>query len=390
MKNTQRFCEYDTSLSLWLDDPHDPAVKATYDLLVAHLRGRGFSIDNDQTVAPCIRANYHKGNKGALEFKMNTSGRCLEINFFQNVVRENRNGGEYDFDKRQKMPFLIGKQYDLERNKIAAFMAGLGYTLTTKPKTSGMDKIIERRAELNAFQGKDMYNRPVGSYNSETATKDTVKDGDTVYFKGRDMRWYVGTAYHNINNMWWILLSNDEVANVASFDLHHALPAGFPRGRQFSDDDRLKRQMSAMHKAVARGDLKQVAVLRALLTPAESFYVLSLKHTKRADRHIQLWGQSGNGYTYHIACAGKYSRDEIMAHMGYYNSGSDIAVDAETVERLVTMCDKDDRDIGASTPTLRNTPKNWQKLLENVIVTPKYAEMPEIFTTKAGKMRKAA
>lgn len=384
--NAPRFTEYDTTLSLWLDDPKDPAVKATRDKLIDHLRSRGFHIENDQSVDKIIRDDFHCGNKGALEVYIHASGRCLQIDFFQNVVRKNPNGGRYDFERRQKMPFMIGKQYELERNKIAALMAGLGFPLASKIQRQGMDEINFNRAEHEAFQRRA---RTIPEpYNSVTATKGTVHDGDTVYFRHWNKRWSAGTAYHNINNMWWVLLPCGSVTNIASFEFHHDVPAGGLKGRAFSDGDRKKKQMAAVLRAEARKDSGKIAVLRTLLTPEHSYYVISLKHTRRADAHITLWGQSDSGYQYHISAAGKYSRDEIMAHPGHYNSGENIAVDAETVERIVTMCDKTDRDVGRS-PTLRNTPHNWHKLLAAVIATPKYSVIPEIFTTKAGKKKKA-
>ncbi|PUA17309.1 hypothetical protein [Glaciimonas sp. PCH181] len=384
-----RFTEHDTSLNLWLDDPKDPAVKATRDQLVDHLSARGFHIENDQSVDALIRDDYHTGNKGALEFNLNLCGRHLEIIFFQNVVRENRAGGEYDFDKREKMPFLIGMQYELERAKIATLMAGLGYALQVKVKRQGMAEITHRRDEL-AEQHRGIYDKQPESRNSTTATKDTVRDGDAIYFRNHDKRWFSGTAYYHINNMWWVLLPCGEVMNIASFELRHTAPEAGLKGQHFNDDDRKKKQMAAIHQAVARKNMRKIEVLRASLTPENSYYVLSLKHTNRTDAHITLWGQSGCGYRYSIAAAGKYSRDEIMAHLGHYNGGDNIAVDAETVERLVTMCDKTDRDLERQAPTLRNTPSNWHKLIASAIATPKHDVIPEVFRTKSGKKRKAA
>lgn len=390
MSNTPSFTEHDTSLNLWLDDPADPAVKATHDALVDHLRGRGFDIELDQKVDPIIREGYHRGNKGALEVTIRRCGRCVELAFFQNVVRENRNGGEYDFDKRQKMPFLLGKLYELERGKIGAMMAGLGFPLIIKPKRKGMAWVDHRRAELAAFH-RNHYAQPPETYNTVSAVKGvSVYDGSTVYFRSWSKRWQIGVAFHNINNMWWVLLPCGTVTNIASFDLHLTKPDANLKVRYFNDDDRKKRQMASLQRADKIKETNKIEALRAMLTPAHGFYVLSLKHTKRSDGHITLWGQSGSGYRLSIAGAGKYPREEILAHLGHYNNGENIAVDAETVERLVTMCDKTDRDIGGAAPTLRNNPHNWYRLLAATIAKPKYDVIPEILTTKSGKRRKTA
>lgn len=232
---TPRFTEHDTSLHLWLDDPKDPAVMSTRDQLVTHLRSRGFHVENDQSVNEIIRDGYHVGHKGSLEVDIKASGRSLEIKFFQNIVRNNPNGGRYDFNKRQKMPFLIGKMYDLERNKIATLMAGLGFPLTRKIQRHGMDEINFNRAEHDALQRRG---RTIPElYNSVTATKGVVHDGDTVYFCHWNKRWHTGTAYHNINNMWWVLLPCGTVTNIASFEFHHAVPECGLKGRYSTESD---------------------------------------------------------------------------------------------------------------------------------------------------------
>lgn len=389
MSATARFFEHDTALHLWLDDPSDPAVKAARDALLAHLRARGFHLEPDQTVDQIIRADYQRGGKGALECRLTLSGRHIELAFFQNVVRENRHGGQYDFDKRKKMPFLIGKQYELERGKIAAMMASRGYPLARKVELRGMDFIDDQRAELAATH-RGMYDKPPEAYNSATANKGTAADGDTVYFRHWNKRWQIGTAHHNINNMWWVLLPCGTVTNVASFELHLAAPETGLKGRAFDETHRKRKQMESLQRAAGRKDLARIATLRAILTPPDAYYVISLKHSKRTDKNITLWGQSDSGYCFGIGRAGKYAKEDVMAHLDYYNSGTNIAVDAETVERLVTMSAQVDRDLDNPTPTLRNTASNWIQLLAAAIAKPKYDELPEIFTTKTGKRRKAA
>lgn len=386
--STPRFTEHDTTMSLWLKDPENPEIKDTRDKLIAHLRGRGFSIENDLEVDECIREGYHCGSKGALEVRVEARGRCLQVEFFQNVVYENRNGGRYDFDRRKKMPFLIGKQYELERTKIAALVARLGFPLLAPAKLHGMAEITHRRSQLSQSHS-GIYDRSPEAYNQATAAGDLVADGDTVHFRHWDQRWHTGTAYRNINNMWWVLLPCGTITNLSRSEIHRTAPEGGLKGRTFSDGARKKKQMEALQKASRRNDLKRITILRALLTPALSYYVLSLKHSRRDDAHVTLWGQSASGYQYDIGAAGKYSHEEIAGHLGYYNSGSDIAVEAETVERLIRMCDKTDRDLGGPVPTLANTMQNWRQLLSHCIAPPKYTELPAICATKSGKAKKA-
>ena len=58
-----------------------------------------------------------------------------------------------------------------------------------------------------------------------------MRNGETKYF--RDWSGYLlrGKVYHNINNMWWVLLADGKVRNVACFDLFDLKETDF-RGRR--------------------------------------------------------------------------------------------------------------------------------------------------------------
>lgn len=261
--------EHDTKLIVWLDDPNDPRCKQMRDSLVRHLRARGFAVRLDRETKrhyASISPNYHEGNKGQLQFKMNMMGRCIEICFYQSVVFENRNGGQYDFDKRKKMPYLIGKQYEVERRHIAALLATFGFGLRLDVSLRGMAFINERRAQLSAFQGKNFYERPWESYNTTSAAKRTISDGDRVCFRYYDGRIRFGTAYRNINNMWWVLLPCGTVWNVASFEIWHRLDLLAPvRGRAFDQRHIERRLRDQLKKAIATEAFERAAVLRDVI-----------------------------------------------------------------------------------------------------------------------------
>lgn len=71
----------------------------------------GFNVQKDPEVDKIIRNNYWIGKRGDLEFQAEKYPNGFKIQFFQNVVYENSNGGKYDFDKFQKMPYMIQLQY---------------------------------------------------------------------------------------------------------------------------------------------------------------------------------------------------------------------------------------------------------------------------------------
>lgn len=270
MKEYPSFHEHDASLNLWLIDPKDPAITTARNELVKHLRVRGFKIGIDphtQKYYPSICRDHHRGAKGALEVKVRLSGRCLEIDFFQNIVRENKNGGEYDFSKRSKMPYLVGKLYELERSKIAALFQSLGLpALSLDITRTGMDFIQHRRNELEAFQGKGFYDPARRQrYNSESASRTILNDGDEVLFRDEwTGRQWIGHAWHNINNMWWVLLPGGVVRNEASFQLLPAAGDAQP-GRTFPLKHIEKRLRAELDKAVKGERFERASVLRDIL-----------------------------------------------------------------------------------------------------------------------------
>ena len=86
------------------------------------LRAEGFTIENDAEVAKCIRDDYYIGRRGDLELYAHRYPAGFEIIFFQNIVIENQNGGRYDFDKFQKMPYMIRLRFIKYRDKIIALL----------------------------------------------------------------------------------------------------------------------------------------------------------------------------------------------------------------------------------------------------------------------------
>lgn len=248
MKDFPRFHEHDASISLWLDDPKDPMVRKARDEVVRLLRSLGWRVQLDPHTKkhyPAISKDHHHAQRGDLQAQIEASGRCMKVEFFQDLVHENRNGGRYDFHKRQKMPYLIGLQYEATVRKVAACIEGLGLPkLKRDVKLTGQAFIDRRRAELLAFQGPRFYDPDqCPAYNCTAADKTRLRDGQRVWLIAEwnpTGRWMSGVACRNINNMWWVLLPGGEVRNEAGFRLHTTPPAD-PRGRHFDAAARIKK-----------------------------------------------------------------------------------------------------------------------------------------------------
>lgn len=113
----------------------------------------------------------------------------------------------------------------------------------------------------------------------------------------------------------------------------------------------------------------------------EYYYVISVKHTKRSDRYITLWGPDNAGYRLRLNTSGLYPEERVRANIGYYNSGCDaIAVPRDVVERLAT--EGNPADFVGADPCLPpywvlfNTADVWWELILNTIEPPPYRVEP--------------
>ena len=197
------------------------------------LRAEGFSIENDAEVAKCIRRDYYIGRRGDLELYAHRYPAGFEIMFFQNVVIENKNGGRYDFHKFQRMPYMIRLRFMKYRDKIIALLKSVE---DLKDESKADPRLAEEwikaryveewhheQKDMN-FLLSDLDGQTQESYNGRDRDEKTLHNGDVKYFRHWDGRLYRGRVYHNINNMWWVILDRFTVRNVASFELFDLTP----------------------------------------------------------------------------------------------------------------------------------------------------------------------
>ena len=197
------------------------------------LRAEGFTIENDAEVAKCIRDDYFIGRRGDLELYAHRYPAGFEIMFFQNVVIENKSGGRYDFDKFQKMPYMIRLRFMKYRDKIIALLKSVE---DLKDESKADPRLAEEwikaryveewhheQKDMN-FLLSDLDGQTQESYNGRDRDEKTLHNGDVKYFRHWDGRLYRGRVYHNINNMWWVILDRFTVRNVASFELFDLTP----------------------------------------------------------------------------------------------------------------------------------------------------------------------
>ena len=245
------FFENDATLHLWLESPKDPTVAAARDEVVRVLRAEGWRVQicpKTKKDFPSIAKDRHHARCGDLQAYIQLCGRSVEIKFYQDLQHENPNGGRYDFGRREKMPYLIGLQYEktvrIVAKRIEEIFGG-SVRLRRDQILTGMEFITAHRDESIVFHGRHFYDEAqCQSYNCESADGARLQDGCRVWFIGEGRpcagRWMTGIAYRNINNMWWVLMPGGVVTNEACHRLHANKPADL-KGRHFSPAYRIKR-----------------------------------------------------------------------------------------------------------------------------------------------------
>lgn len=273
---------HDSSLNIWNDD-EGSAIQSVYKCVKSYLGTEGWKLQIDPKMKkdfPAIAKNFTYGRKGDLELLVRLSGRHIEIVLFQNVANvENTHGNLFDFDKMRRMPYLLKKQAELTHFKLERLlMTEFGYPAakreTPRPGVNGttalafVENKIKKSWHFKPALGHADYN---GDYNRKTMDGTLLEHGMAVYFRDRKGRWATGTAYYNINNMWWVVSGKHSVGNLACFELYVSKPANLRIKDNFDlAHQRLSRlvQSAAQAKDFLKAHTLQ-SVLTKLLAPTE-------------------------------------------------------------------------------------------------------------------------
>lgn len=227
--NAWRF--YDTTLYIDFAEREDTKI---YRKVRAFLKLYGFSMEQDPWVkkhCPSLRRLHHIGHKGDLHFSSELApmGIRLILHEAPTVIRNNSHGGRHTMDKMAHMPYLLKQRVLLVRNKLVALLEPLGFKdETDREPLDSKAQVEKRRAEHMRQHGKDAY-KNISPYNNKAADGTTLVDGEVRYFRSRTGRLKRGQIWHNINNMWWVILDRFRVYNVASFELFTFDPAKHKR-----------------------------------------------------------------------------------------------------------------------------------------------------------------
>lgn len=218
VKEELKFGVNGTSVNAWVNGKiSHPVLLEIFDMM----RERGWFIQTDQETLrdyPCIAKDYFEGRKGNLLFKSHKYPAGFEIEFYQEINTVNRSGGYYDFDKLELMPYLIRCSFNVEVNHIRKVFEKNGYVEKSEPVfKNATEKVMHKIKTCCHYSEGKTDKQP--DYNATDKDKKRLKDGQVKYFRDHKGRLMRGTVYHNINNMWWVVINDFAYRNKACFEL---------------------------------------------------------------------------------------------------------------------------------------------------------------------------
>lgn len=237
---------YDTDFSVYRGDlphsfenegPHWDNFKDT----LRFLGSIGLYVGEDKEIKrnyPRLNDTRRSGGFGDLRFKAEYYPNVFRVRFYQDVYHENPNGGFYDFDKYEKMPYLIQKRYDWTMKKLIQYFFKRGFFVEYSKYTFKGEAFIIHDYLLSCHHPQNTWfsisdvDGEITEYECNGRDRDgnILHNGETKYFRDWNGYLYRGRVYHNINNMWWVLLPDETVRNKACFELFDLKETDF-RGR---------------------------------------------------------------------------------------------------------------------------------------------------------------
>lgn len=274
--------------------------------------------------------HFRNCSKGDLKGELEIMGRRITFKMWQGVNTPTRAdyGGKYECDLEGCMPYVLRLEMERTRRRIRDYLCNVftGYEFDTKHYSgysrtescgffgrTALEKVQQHHAESCHYKGGDWVEYLAKNhglpYNRKSADGVMLDHGMPIWFTDSKGRICPGTAYYNINNMWWVVSGRYSYTNKACCELFAQQPEGLRVKRNQSlRRKRLEREMS---KATAAMKFERAAVLRDILFPPEKEVFLILH--KEYDSYF---GPCYSGYTKDTNAAGRYTRDELKPYLG--------------------------------------------------------------------------
>lgn len=284
------------------------------------LASAGFVIGSDPKVDAnykCISKYHRYGRRGDLEVHAEVYATGCKFEFFQNIVTVNSSGGQYDFDKLEKMPYLLRKAWELSCRRLSALLSSWGYDERKKVESQNPDPLADFNdrwdGEYEKARGIHRFKRREDGWpdDSETyargygadANGQRIEIGSIRYT--RDLKGYLrrGRMYPNMNDMWGMVYGPGK--RDCTWDHARAFflcdPRELPRKAHPRRRERLEEELSRSVRAM---DFKRADLLKRILFGNQRQYRIW------SDRRQAWYAPVSCGYRSDVVNAGLFLEDE--------------------------------------------------------------------------------
>jgi len=207
--------------------------------------------------------------KGFLRADLSLCGRCIEIEFYQNVVVDSRDDhwGRYDHNNHKVIPYMMGLEIRRMQNRISSYLCNVFTGYAVKPQSpergssTALDIVDYRMRNSGHFD--EALGRCGGDDrcgNNKSADGSIVKHGERVWFFDSHGRIATGTAFYDLNMMWHVVTGKYDFRVLPSWQLMVKCPEDF---RVKRNEDRKQRTVGALlESAVKSQDFERAIILR--------------------------------------------------------------------------------------------------------------------------------
>jgi len=306
---------HDSHFGIWQDNAQDSTFnQEVFQPILKSFQKRGWRVTADPQVYKHrrrISKSYRIAAKGELRAEIKICGRCIELEFWSEAATPgtNSNGPRYEFDKLKRMPYLDRQRTRLEFRRLLAWLEKLASVSVSYRDNTGlspMERIQKDYAE--SWHTVKELGRPTwsGDYNRKSADGHLLEHGQTVWFRGDCGRYLRGTAYYNINNMWWVI-AGGSLRNKSSYDLYANQPADLrSKVQRRTRRDRLEAEL---RKAIANRNYRRAETLDRILFDGQPIYLIWSR------KNNLYYRTNYSGYSSSKSSAGKYTRAEAEAEV---------------------------------------------------------------------------
>lgn len=216
--------------------------EAVFGELMNMLKSQGYKVTKD----PRIERDYKSLSKrhryvsrktpaGLFECQAEWYPTGLKLECYQNVVIENKHGGQYDFNKVSKMPFLIRMRFNHFRNIVCQSLKFVGFEFKPDvPRDASPLDQFNKMWTPERFK-RDADGWPAASelknWRQQTADGVPIHQGMRAYSIGWNRRWVTGRIYGGINGMWMMYDSKNRIVENHNGSHYYANPTNVRKGR---------------------------------------------------------------------------------------------------------------------------------------------------------------